>query len=418
MMCGPASILLGQADLMVALARSSDPPVTTQTLADHDHAMAAAAPPPELNDDVIPEILLRLPPDEPASLFRASLACKPWRRVLSDPAFLRRYRSFHRAPPLLGFFDGNNTPDFCPVAAASPFSMPAFDDCSPQYVLDCRHGRVLFQLAEDLLVWDPITGRREEVPEEELDILLENAVVLCAAAGCDHRDCHGGPFLVVGVGLATDDDDDMHDSSVQASVYSSQVGAWQPSVYLQLEVDFDAQYPWDRLILRSSGAVVGDEVYFLLSPDAGNKILKYNLGRHCLSTIDLPANVDCWGVALMPAGDGLLGLASSTWDSSLYLWSRSRMVNAEGVAGWVQLRVIEMRAVLPVTITDCKVRVIGYAEGVQRRLRGHMCWHLHYQSRVRVGEEGEPSPTVNSPVLPFHELLHSRYGSNPLLSFF
>ena len=398
MMCGPASILLGQADLMVALARSSDPPVTTQTLADHDHAMAAPPPPPELNDDVIPEILLRLPPDEPASLFRASLACKPWRRVLSDPAFLRRYRSFHRAPPLLCFFDGNNSPDFCPVAAASPFSMPAFD-CILQYVLDCRHGRVLFQLAEDLLVWDPITGRREEVPEQELDILLENAVVLCAAAGCDHRDCHGGPFLVVGVGLATDDDDDMHDSSVQASVYSSQVGAWQPSVYLQLEVDFDAQYPWDRLILRSSGAVVGDEVYFLLSPDAGNKILKYDLGRHCLSTIDLPADVDCWAVALMPAEDGLLGLASSAWDSSLYLWSRSRMLNAEGVAGWVQLRVIEMRAVLPVTITDCKVRVIGYAEGVNVVFVG-TCVGT-FTINLESGLARKVSPTVNSPVLPF-----------------
>ena len=208
------------------------------------------------------------------------------------------------------------------------------------------------------------------------------------------------------------------DDTVQASVYSWQVSAWKPLVSLHLDVvvDVDARYSLDCLILRSSGAVVGDEVYFLLSPDAGNKILKYNLGRHCLSTIDLPADVDCWAVALMPAEDGLLGLASSAWDSSLYLWSRSRMLNAEGVAGWVQLRVIEMRAVLPVIITDCKVRVIGYAEGVQRRLRGHMCWHLHYQSRVRVGEEGEPNSLRSRPTL--HELLHSRYGSSPLLPLF
>ncbi|CAN6212970.1 unnamed protein product [Urochloa humidicola] len=48
--------------------------------------------PRELIDDATTEIL-----------FRASLVCKPWCRILSDRAFLRRYREFHRSPPLLGF---------------------------------------------------------------------------------------------------------------------------------------------------------------------------------------------------------------------------------------------------------------------------------------------------------------------------
>ncbi|KAL6647763.1 hypothetical protein ACP70R_015200 [Stipagrostis hirtigluma subsp. patula] len=43
-------------------------------------------PPPELNGDATSEILLRLPPDDPASLLRASLVCKPWLRLLSGPA--------------------------------------------------------------------------------------------------------------------------------------------------------------------------------------------------------------------------------------------------------------------------------------------------------------------------------------------
>ncbi|WVZ61734.1 hypothetical protein U9M48_011560 [Paspalum notatum var. saurae] len=60
------------------------------------------APPPELMDELVEEILLRLPPDEPEHLFRATLVFKPWLRALCDPAFLRRYRTFHRAPPLLG----------------------------------------------------------------------------------------------------------------------------------------------------------------------------------------------------------------------------------------------------------------------------------------------------------------------------
>ncbi|CAD6203187.1 unnamed protein product [Miscanthus lutarioriparius] len=64
-----------------------------------------AAPPLELVDDVIPEILLRLPPDEPKWLFRAAVARKPWLRTISDPTFLHRYRAFHGAPPLLGLID-------------------------------------------------------------------------------------------------------------------------------------------------------------------------------------------------------------------------------------------------------------------------------------------------------------------------
>ncbi|CAN6212975.1 unnamed protein product [Urochloa humidicola] len=53
------------------------------------------APPPELIDDAITEILTRLPQDDPACLQRAALVCKPWRRVFSDPNFLRRRRAFH-----------------------------------------------------------------------------------------------------------------------------------------------------------------------------------------------------------------------------------------------------------------------------------------------------------------------------------
>nr|CAB3455617.1 unnamed protein product [Digitaria exilis] len=31
-----------------------------------------------------------------------ALVCKPWLQTFCDPVFLRRYRAFHRAPPLLG----------------------------------------------------------------------------------------------------------------------------------------------------------------------------------------------------------------------------------------------------------------------------------------------------------------------------
>ena len=60
-------------------------------------------PPPELSDDLLGEAFLRLPPDDPACLLRASLACKRWRRILADPAFRRRHGELYPAPSVIGF---------------------------------------------------------------------------------------------------------------------------------------------------------------------------------------------------------------------------------------------------------------------------------------------------------------------------
>jgi hypothetical protein len=76
-------------------------------------------PPPKLLEDVIGEILLRLPPDEPAYIVRASLVCKGWHYIISNHTFLRRYRRFHRTPLLLGFFD------LCSPVASFPSQKPS-----------------------------------------------------------------------------------------------------------------------------------------------------------------------------------------------------------------------------------------------------------------------------------------------------
>ncbi|CAM0145193.1 unnamed protein product [Urochloa decumbens] len=151
--------------------------------------MAPPRPPPELVDDAIAEILLRLPPDEPRDLFRASVVCKPWRRLLTDAAFLHRYRRFHRAPPLLRFFFHSGgrgkpiVPRFIPTTAvASPFPRPVLD-CQPWSAFDCRHGRVLlFKMPEirNLTVWDPITGDQEELQHPKILCKYFSAAVLCA----------------------------------------------------------------------------------------------------------------------------------------------------------------------------------------------------------------------------------------------
>ena len=58
---------------------------------------------PPLPDVVLEEIFLRLPPDEPACLVRASVASKLWLHELTGARFRGRYLDFHGAPPMLGF---------------------------------------------------------------------------------------------------------------------------------------------------------------------------------------------------------------------------------------------------------------------------------------------------------------------------
>ncbi|KAL6880413.1 hypothetical protein ACP4OV_011978 [Aristida adscensionis] len=84
-------------------------------------------PPPELGDDVAAEILLRLPPDEPACLFRAALVCKPRlpppprraapARPPPPPPASRR----SRRPPLRPHHSGARLP---PSGARAPPRLP------------------------------------------------------------------------------------------------------------------------------------------------------------------------------------------------------------------------------------------------------------------------------------------------------
>ncbi|CAN6209201.1 unnamed protein product [Urochloa humidicola] len=317
---------------------------------------------PELPRDLIGEILLRVAPGEPAHLIRAALVCKLWIRILSDPAFLRRYRRFHRTPPLLGFFHtaypAGPIARFTPTTAASPFPKPALD-CPATQALDCRHGRVLLRQGDDdgcklrFVVWDPITGVRDELRGPGISYATYSVAVLCAVAGCGHFDCRGGPFRVVFSGY------DVAEWVVRACVYSSETRAWgEPaSIHLHGGYNFDDK----------RGALIGDEIYWTLT--LGFRILKYDLSKHCLSWIK-PPNVFSSGAILIASGDGSLGLAgigisrfAGVWSSTLYLWSA--VVNPEGIEGWVQWKVIELKKLFPIKNLCCRDRVLGFAEGIR-----------------------------------------------------
>ncbi|TVU40856.1 hypothetical protein EJB05_14336, partial [Eragrostis curvula] len=334
-----------------------------------------AAPPPELIDDVTAEIFLRLPPDEPEHLFRASLVCKRWHRVISDPAFLRRYRAFHGAPPLLGLLhllqvlEGYPAPRFTPTTALPAFPHPGAeaDERSGAQAVDCRHGRVLMLVWGDgssfYLVWDPVTGDRHSLPIPDIHPLVDTAAVLCATDDCDHLDCHGGPFRVVHI--ATDQYEDI----VKASVYSSETGAWSTPVSLGNDCESYVEHKQDAennsilgrfytpYVQPRRVALVEDKIYCTLR--WRNAIVKYDLGNNCLSMINPPSR-NVYYVALMEMENSSLGFAYIE-DFSLYLWSRN--VNSR-VGEWGQCKVIKLDGIIPVAGPDDEALVVGSAEGV------------------------------------------------------
>ncbi|CAN6205681.1 unnamed protein product [Urochloa humidicola] len=141
-------------------------------------------PPPALTRDLHEEIFLRV--GSPADLARASAACVSFRRLISDPGFLRRYRSIH--PPLLLGFLSYAYAGFQPVEAPHPNAAVAravaraadfsFDFVpfpgSHWHPRDARDGRVLLECRGitivdgeerlDLAVCDPLFGRYLMLP--------------------------------------------------------------------------------------------------------------------------------------------------------------------------------------------------------------------------------------------------------------
>ncbi|XP_022679701.1 uncharacterized protein LOC111256254 [Setaria italica] len=273
------------------------------------------APPrrlPELIDGATEEILLRIAPEEPAHLVRASLVCKLWRRLLVDPAFVRRYREFHRTPPMLGFFqnqlaaaDRVHAPWFVPTTSAPPLPQLAFEYSTGWEVLSSCHGRVLVghgSIGMNLVVWDPVTRLRQRLPMPRMRLCFNYSyAVLCAVGSCNHLDCHGGPFLVVSVGSCPVVSAPATDRLARACVYSSETRAWGTPTSVDLGVSGNVNN-------KRSGAVVRDGIYFALT--WGERILKFDLVKNCLSIIFTPDVYQC-GVVLMPMEDGSLGLAAS-----------------------------------------------------------------------------------------------------------
>ncbi|CAM0946632.1 unnamed protein product [Alopecurus aequalis] len=296
----------------------------------------AAAPPLRLADsppdELIEEILLRLPPDEPSCLLRASLVCKPWRRIISHRRFRRRLHELHGRPPVLGFLRNKReaVKDFI-ATTSSAFSLAVPGDWR---ALDCRHGRALLLHmvpgSGELVLWDPITGDQEfvAVPEEIWDRLQGHhptAAIVCAAAGCDHCGCRVVLLLV---------------------------GDWPVGLR-----DLDPRFGRGLHNAHQQPACRG---LFALRPV--RQSLSMTWPGRMLPPSHPPLEFDGKdSVALILTEDGGLGVAESFSDSHLNIWSRLVGDNDDATL-WVKSRVIRLDNLLPAVALEEEFRPMSFAE--------------------------------------------------------
>ncbi|KAF8731291.1 hypothetical protein HU200_016345 [Digitaria exilis] len=236
--------------------------------------MAAPPPPPptELIGDVIAEILLRLPPDEPEYLFRAALVCKPWLRVLCDPGFRRRYRAFHGAPPLLGLLHSLQVLQGSPPDRfASSTSMPDF----PRPSSHGPHARP-----------HPDVGSRAAVIGDETSCTLRDSRAIIKYDGA--KDClsmiNPPPHNAYGVSLMVMDNSSLGFVFIEGSslhVWSRKVNSEAPAEWVQcqiieLEKIIPVVDPCEAPFVVGSAEGVGS---IFISTDAGLFTIELKSGR-------------------------------------------------------------------------------------------------------------------------------------------
>nr|XP_051195182.1 putative F-box/kelch-repeat protein At3g17280 isoform X4 [Lolium perenne] len=310
------------------------------------HPNSSPAAPLE-DDDLLAEILLRLPP-QPSSLPRASLTCKRWRRLIRDPGFLRRFRAHHRSrgtAPVLGFFTKEDSgisfhPTLDPPNRVPPERFRLHITGSPFNcrIVCCRDGLVLLVNVHpgQVLVWDPVTGDRRSLllPPvfRNMDKFYSGMVLRSAAAAAGDGDRF--QFQVVFVRCFKG-----RNARAVACVYSSDTGAWgdliQTSTPLQVLRTHD---------VATSGSRVGRSLYWSLHGNSSNAILEFDLDRQNLAVI--PLHMEGW---IMSAQGGGLGLVSVLGHTA-QLWKRE--TDPDGVSTWRLTKTVHLNKLLPLRSGD------------------------------------------------------------------
>ncbi|CAM0947003.1 unnamed protein product [Alopecurus aequalis] len=298
-----------------------------------------SSPPAALeDDDLLAEILLRLPP-LPSSLPRASLACRRWRLLVRDPRFLRRFRAHHHSRgtlPVLGFFTEGDTgisffptldpPDRVPTKRFGLQITGCADNCR---IVCCRDGLALLVNVHpgQALEWDPVTGDKRRLPLppvfRNIEKIYSGMVLRSAAVGDGDR----FQFQVVFVRCVKG-----RYARAVACVYSSDTGAWGDLIQISTPL-------LRTLAVSTLGSLVGRSLYWSLHGSKMNGALEFDLDRQNIAVI--PLRFKGW---IMSAEGGGLGLVSVLGHRAEL---RKMETDSDGVATWRLTKTIHLDNLLP-----------------------------------------------------------------------
>ncbi|KAM3309545.1 hypothetical protein ACQJBY_030671 [Aegilops geniculata] len=410
-------------------------------------------PAPLEDEDILREIFLRLPP-QPSILSRASLVCARWRRILSDPRFLRRFSRHHPEPPLLGFFKGSrltysafsHSPDripaersffvrflhsfrrhnpgppplgfsigslssypvFTPILdppdriPAERFFVPGPELTGDWEILGCRHGLAV-ALSESLcqlFVWDPLNGHKHRVPfpsklhrakMESFRRCTCSATVMCVDDQDGH--VHDDSFLSPSfklVLICTSRDS----KTSSACVYESASGVWGNVVSTSTT---------DIVMKPNPSILIGNTVYWLLHV---GQILAFDIENQTLVVIKTPAEahgIHNWFIQLLRTEDhSVLGLAIMS-ELGIHIWERK--LNSDGVAGWVLLQKInQLEGIMSNAFRNAPM--MGYDEELNALVlstqRGDIMLHLKSMQIRLISKPNERSLMAHFPYRNFY----------------
>jgi hypothetical protein len=324
---------------------------------------------PALTDDLLSDIFLRLP--EPADLVRTSAACVPFRRLVTDRAFLRRFRALHPAP-LLGFLDHNgfhpallphaSAPAAGAVSLAADFSfsfLPSSSTGRGWVVRDVRDDRVLLDrtpedgdtevpsVFTEVAVCDPLHRRCFLLPPipDDLAAAVDQPVRMEFDRWCE-------PFLTPrGRGDSEEDEASFGviwmaqcKSKLVAFAFSSGTGQWRAV----------ASLAWRDLmsgvgVSSSRSPAFSGRQYargcFYWVMDWRDKLLVLDTGRMEFSIADLPPGCHRRQIAIVEAGGGRVGmfaLRDHVADGTVSLYYTVRQDDGNGSGHWQMEKTIPL----------------------------------------------------------------------------
>ncbi|CAO2183412.1 unnamed protein product [Urochloa humidicola] len=329
-----------------------------------------------LGEDLMLEIFLRLP--SLATLVRAALTCRPWRRaVASSPAFRRRFRELHPAP-LLGL-----------VVEPQPDALPAFSPAQcrdrdvlaairggdfafthlldPQghardvplswRILDCRGGYLLLRNWDAWLLAtiNPLVpGSAEyydmpfntEAPEEHFDQLPVSLNVHLLSSDEDPMQ-----FQLVWL---------LHEKSrVQALVYTSDTDDWSFLPWAEVEErvpPHNADEYWLRPGWQANGAL-----YWPFKNQ--EHMLKLDTGTMKFSVSELPPYLKGNKGCHFAVGETRNGALCIVYCTGLSIGVLMNIVDDDGVERWVLSGTVHYEAEADLPVNNRIMQVVAIEDG-------------------------------------------------------